>query len=666
MAVPRGLAVYKKKEGIITLTEDKKSLIWTPGTGAGPPVVSLAVASIAKVQQTPDSSPKVMLKVFENPRTDGGEAIPYLFHFTSPANARTEANAIKDLLSELIAQVRGADPSVPKPLTQANSSNGASSGGGGGGSSGSAAMTMASAANAKPSIARWFDDSSLMKDAELQQSLLKKDANLGQVYIEARQTKPESISDASFNTQFWSSRVGLLRAHAIELNQSKGTYNILSTIRPRVVDGELKLSLVKEQVQMIFQQHPLVRRIYNENVPKPLNEGEFWSRFFLSRLSKKLRGERIVETDGGADPLFDKYSEADNNMGFASKITASQVPHIIDIEANEENQGGFRGGNRKDVEMRPRKNVPIVRTLNSLSEKIMAEVAPTDGKLVAPLDGKDGPDDGTGVIDSTFQELALRDLTGEAETQKIALKVEKQNNFFQNQSQAQSEESKVYEKQAPGDVLFDLQSDFEIMDVDDDGTGGEGGSGGFDLHKAVGIDDESDSDAEGTGGATKKPARVGSRVARKLADNQIVEGLLKTRTETFGLDSDELSPMDIPPDITEKCKITTATSMEFLKQFWDAFLSGDAKRKEELAYHADSLKRSIARIEAIAEEAEVVRIKLDNQRKQDIREHYKKSGKKLRYIPVGGGKKAVDILMSTTVRPLKYALELYADELRKK
>lgn len=662
MAVPRGLAAYKKKEGIITLTEDRKSLIWTPGTGAGPPVVSLAVASIAKVQQTPDSSPKVMLKVFENPRTDQGEAIPYLFHFTSPANARTEANAIKDLLSELLAEARGTDPNIPKPLNQANGSNGAGSGGSG--VSGSAAMSMASAANAKPSISKWFDDTSLMKDADLQQSLLKKDANLSQVYIEARQTKPESISDASFNTQFWSSRVGLLRAHAIELNQSKGAYNILSTIRPRVVDGELKLSLVKEQVQMIFQQHPLVKRIYNENVPKPLNEGEFWSRFFLSRLSKKLRGERILENEGGADPLFDKYSEADNNMGFASKITASQVPHIIDIEANEEDQGGFKGGNRKDVEMRPRKNVPIIKTLNSLSEKIMAEVAPTDGKLVAPVDWKEGGNDvGTGVIDSTFQELALHDLMGEAETQKIALKVGEQNSFFQNQSQAKSEESKIYEKQAPADVLLDLQGDMEIMDIDDDGTGG-GGSGGVDLHKAIGIDDESDSEAEGAG-PTKKPAHVGSRVARKLADAQIVEGLLKTRTEMYGLDSDELSPMDIPPEMTQKCLITNATSVEFLKQFWDAFLSGDVKRKDEVAYHADAVKRSIERIGAIAEEAEVVRVKLDNQRKQDIREHYKKSGKKLRYIPVGGGKSAVNALFATTLGGLNHAREAYNNALRK-
>ncbi|KAK4214014.1 hypothetical protein QBC37DRAFT_284732 [Rhypophila decipiens] len=649
MAVPRGSASYKKKDGVITFTDDKKYLIWSPGAGTGPPVVSLAVASIGKVQQTPDTSPKVILKVFENPRTDDGEAIPYLFHYTSTTNARAEANAIRDLIAELLALARGDDPNIPKPLNQGTSSNGGSAGA-------SAAMSVASAANAKPSIARWFDDSTLMKDAELQLSLLKKDSSLSQVYVEARSTKPESISDAAFDAQFWSNRVGLLRAHAIELNQSKGAYNILSTIKPRVVDGELKLSLVKEQVQMIFQQHPLVKRIYNENVPKPLSEGDFWSRFFLSRLSKKLRGERILERDGGQDPLFDKYSEADNTMGFASKITASQVPHIIDVEANEENQGGFKRGNRQDVEMRPRKNVPIIRTLNSLSEKIMAEVAPTDGKLVVSAAAGGGGDDGDASLDNTFQELALRDLRDEAEMQKIALNVDKHNDFFQNQSSGISEESKMYAKQTPAEVMFDLQSDMEIMDKD--------ASGGADLQKLIGIDDDSDSDTEAPDGV-KKGAHVGSRAARKAATDQIFESLEKTKTEMYGLDTDELSPMDIPPDLTQKCLITNATSVEFVKQFWNSFLSGDAKRTEEVAYYADAVKRSIDRIGALAEEAEATRVKLDNQRKQDIKEHYKKSGKKLRYIPVRGGKNAVMAFFATTLAALNHAQGLYSSALKK-
>ncbi|KAK3315196.1 hypothetical protein B0H66DRAFT_564723 [Apodospora peruviana] len=631
MEVPRAKAAYKKKDGIITLTTDRASLIWSPGNGTGPPVVSLAVANITNLQKTPDSSAKVMLKVFEKPRTAEGDPLPYLFQFTSSDDPRAEANAIKDILSSILAETRGGDPSLPKPKQgDANGAAGAS-----------ASMSMASTANAKPPAVRWFDDDVLKKDYELQQSLLKKDASLNQMYTDARSTKPESISDATFNAQFWSTRVGLLRAHAIELNQKKGTYNVLSTIKPRTDNGELKLNLVKEQVQMIFHQHPLVKRIYNENVPK-LNESDFWSRFFLSRLSKKLKGERVSENES-ADPLFDKYSEADNTVGFNSRIMASQVPHIIDLEANEENQGGFKSGNRKDVEMRPRANVPIVKTLNSLSEKIMADVAPTDTDPSA-ADAADGLDD------NVYNELALRDLQADAENAGIALSVREQNRFLQShQTKAQSEEEFFYAKQVPADVLFDVQGDMETLD--DDGTGG------IDLHKGIGVDPDSDSEQET--GAVKKPAHVGSRAARKLADDQIFEGLARKRAEIYGLDSDDLSPMSIPPEIAQRCFITNATTAEFLKQFWGAFMSGDPSRMQELAYHFDSLKRSAERITALAEEAEMVRIALDNKRKQEIKEHFRATKKKLRYVPRGGGKNAVMALFEPSLAGLRSAQAVY-------
>lgn len=45
MAVPAGRTLYKKKDGILTLTPDQQTVTWTPNTG-GPPTVSLPVANI--------------------------------------------------------------------------------------------------------------------------------------------------------------------------------------------------------------------------------------------------------------------------------------------------------------------------------------------------------------------------------------------------------------------------------------------------------------------------------------------------------------------------------------------------------------------------------------------------------------------------------------------
>lgn len=645
MAIPRGRTTYKKRDGILTLTPDRDALIWTPMPATGPPTVSLALEKIMNLQQTPDGSAKVILRVIEKPKPsaeEGGPPSQFLFQFTSPTDARAEANSIRDLLSQLLAAARENDPNVPKPVGQPAANGDGASG----------AMSFASTVNAKPAPPKWFDDNLLKADTELQQSLMKDNEDLTKTYTDALAQKPDSIPDAVFNAQFWSTRVSLLRAHAIELNQKKGAYNVLSTIKPRTEDGQFKLSISSEQISMILQQHPLVRRIYNENVPK-LSESDFWSRFFLSKLSKKLRGERVTENDN-ADVIFDRYLEADNSFSFASRITAAQkVPHIIDLEANEENQGGFKGGNRKDVEMRPRKNIPIIKTLNSLSEKIMANVAPSDLDPSAP--------DGVADDARTIDELALRDLRTEAEASRIRLNVKSQNTFFSTQNE-QSDEAKLFQKQVPTEVLFEVHADLETLDDD--------GSGGIDLHKGIGVDSESESDAEPH--TQKPPAAVGSHAARKRAQGQILDGMRKRRSEALTThhlvgattSTTDEPPMGLPADLFQRCTLTNATTTEFLKQFWSCYLSGadTPSRADELAYHAESLRRSGARVEALAAEAEQARHQVIVARRREIKQVYERTGKKLRWQPPGGGRDAVMALFEATSGALGRALEVYKGE----
>lgn len=580
-----------------------------------------------------------MLKIFEKSNLSV-EPVSYLFHFNSPdpVEARQEANALKDLLSKLITETRSKDPSVPQPRVE----NGDQAANGGGGAS--AAMSFASTANAKPASARWFDDNQLKGDIELQQALLKSDASLNKTYMDARATKPDSISDAAFNAQFWSTRTNLLRAFAIETHQKKGAYNVLSTLKARTEDGELKLTITLEQVQMIFNTHPLVKRIYNEHVgpPPKLNDSQFWARFFLSRLSKKLRGERVSENDI-ADAIFDKYDENDDIVGFSSKIMQSHVPHIIDIEGNEENQGGFKGGNQKDIEMRPRANIPIVKTLNSLSEKIMANVAPSDNLQADPA----APEE-----ESTYRELALRDLQGDVEENRIILRVSEQSQFFSSQKDQQSADAEVYAKQVPSDVLFDIQADIDTLEGD--------GAGGIDLHAGIGAD-ESDSDDEG---GSPRPPHVGSRAARAAAQEQILASVRQRAAELYGATGGAAtadSPLGLPTSIAERCYLTNATTIEFLQQFWRAFLSGDPDRAGELAYLVEALGNSQRRIEAVADDAERARDEAIAERRREIRDHFARTGKKIRWKAdsVGGGRAAVMQLMSSTVNSLKKAQAEY-------
>ncbi|KAK8106838.1 BSD domain-containing protein [Apiospora kogelbergensis] len=631
MAIPRGTAAYKKKDGILTVTDDQKSIIWTPQANpGGPPGITLAISNVTNLQQTPDTAAKVMLKIFEK-AAEGAEPVSYLFHFNSATDPRGEANVLKDLLSRLLAEYKANDPSVPRPAGAAGS--------------GSGSMAFASAVNSKPSSARFFDDAQLKMDIELQQSLMKTDRSLHQMYMEGRSTKPDSMSDAIFNMQFWSTRINLLRAHAIERSQKKGPYNVLATVKPIIEQSTepdkpntMKLNITVEQVRMIFDQHPLVKRIYNENVP-PLSEGEFWERFFLSKLSKLLRGERATGLEA-TDRVFDKYDEYEDITAFSSKLLSQHVPHIIDIEGNEENQGGSKGGNRKDHEMRPRgrADVPIIPTLNSISGKMLANVSAADN----------GPSDtaGSGEI---YNQLALRDLRAEADESKIILNIKEQSQFFSNQANATSAADEIFAKQNPSKLLKQVQGDLALLRDD--------GAGGVDFQASLGINDESDSDDDDK----KKKAHVGSRAARKGAQKQILESILQRRAQMFGHSSDETTPMGLPTEIAAKCNLTHATTMEFLHQFWSAFLSGDPDRAAELGYLLESLKRSKERINVVAAEAQKARDQEIEGKKEEIRQIYQRTGKKrkLNANAVRGGKDAVVKLMGPVVKSLDTAIAAY-------
>ncbi|CRK32468.1 hypothetical protein BN1723_014633, partial [Verticillium longisporum] len=129
MAVPSGRAAFKKKDGVLTLSADQMHVTWTPWPGTGTPTVSLPLPNIANLQQTPDTAAKVMLRIIEK-APDATEQTPYSFHFTSP-DARAEANAVKDVLSKLLQDLRSGDPNLPKPASSTGTPNANGEGNGG-------------------------------------------------------------------------------------------------------------------------------------------------------------------------------------------------------------------------------------------------------------------------------------------------------------------------------------------------------------------------------------------------------------------------------------------------------------------------------------------------------------------------------------------------------
>ncbi|MCJ1356568.1 MAG: RNA polymerase II transcription factor B subunit 1 [Icmadophila ericetorum] len=632
MAPPRGFAAYKKKDGTLAVSTNGQSVLWTPTAPPGSkPAVTLAVSTITNLQQTPASSAKVMLKIFAQP--PGAEAIDtHVFTFTSAQNARSEADAIKVVLTEAIqaSKTGGAIPAAPS---------------GGDGKSTSAAMAIARAVSSVPGAGRdadsWYDDSKLKGDVALQQSLLKANLTLSKTFMESLRTKPDSISNSQFTSQFWSSRVHLLRAHAIEKNQTRGAYNVLSTIKPKTIDNVLRLSVSKEQIQLIFNQYPLVKRVYDENVPN-LSEDVFWSRFFQSRLFKKLKGERISDADP-TDPTLDKYLQYDDDAERAQRLLASHVPHIIDMEGNEANNSQ-RKGNQPDLTMRPTsvEKVPIIRTLNSLSEKIMSHVRPSDVDPSQPI----------GMDEETFNSLALRDLQGAAEESRIILNIKDQSRFFSTTDQdSVSADALLYAKKEPQQVLQLLRVDLATLGSD------------IDLETAIGVKEDSDSEDD----EPNKKGHVGSKASLRAATAQMFAAISGQRVQNDDLapSSSSSSTFDLSPSIYDRLQLVHATTTEFLSHFWGAFLSGDPSRADECEKLVETLDRAMDRMKVVADDAEAERMKEVGRLKQHVLDHYARTKKKLKFDPesVKGGAKAVMQLLGPTIEAVGVASGKYREAL---
>ncbi|KAI1612808.1 transcription initiation factor TFIIH subunit H1 [Exophiala viscosa] len=626
MAPPQGQTAYKKQPGTLAISKDRKSVSWTPAQppDAAPNLV-LSAANITNLQQTPESSAKVMLKIFAQ-APGQTEAVAHVFTFTSKDDPRNEANAIKDALANVIQAQKAAQ----------NAAAAVSSGGQ------SAAMTIANAiAGGGRAGNLWEDDERLLSDVNLQQSLLREDPDLQKTFHEARSLKPESISNTQFTAQFWSSRVNLLRAHALAQNQGKGKYNVFSEVRRE--DGGRLLNLTNEQIRAIFEQYPVVRLIHDELVPhgkevdpkKVRDDVDFWSRFFQSQLYMKLRGLKIDPTRDARDKFLDveEYLNHPDVTGLRITSTEMHIPKFIDLEGNEENHSQ-RKGNRPDNELRATAldKAPIIRKLNALSEKIMATVRPSDVDSSAPI----------GMTEATYEQLRLRDLAGDPEQERIILNIRDQSRFFSDNSSGQDGtngiDSNPFRKLDPARAIEDINDDLsKHFSQPDNGV--------------IPIDQYEDEDMEMDDESSQ--AQTGS----SLATNHILSLIQAHRDQT----SEIPQASGLSTAIYDRLTITQATTNEFLRQFWNAFLSGDSARANEIASLVESLNKAFDRINLIADDAEAERQEHIRSQEHAVEERFRRTGRRHRvdYDAIKGGGAVVKQLLGPVITSLGTAVQRY-------
>ncbi|KAJ4359593.1 RNA polymerase II transcription factor B subunit 1 [Didymosphaeria variabile] len=633
-------AQYKKKDGKITISADSRTVSWK--ANGGDLAVDVEIAAITNLQQTPATSAKASIKiVVQQPdQTDN-----HTFTFTSAA-ARDNQQSITAVLRKCIedAKAKAAAPiaapaaATPTPVPD----NGGAS----------AAMTIAQTLVGTPKEEDSYDNAKLLGDIALQRSLLNSNPALRHRFDQALRDKPDTISIIQFSNQFWATRVHLLRSHAVENTQGAGTYNVLSVVKPYLdKEGKVKLDVSKEQIVLIFAQHPLVKKVYNENVP-PLSEGDFWSRFFHSRLLKKLRGERIKENIDTVDPKLDKYLNFNESANDAPQLLVPSVPRFLDVEGNEQNHSQ-RLGNRPDLSMRPATNekVPILRVLNRMSEKMMAEVPPSDGA------GRHGP---AGMDEETYNQLQLRDLQRAADDNRIVLKLQDQSRFFSaGQGVHTSSSAATYAKRTPAQALSVVQQEIRSIGAS------QAQNGGINLQFLAGVEDESSSDDEPD---VKKKPKVGSRSSRADATSQIVKAIRQRQrhgddylSSQAAVSSEQARQLGISESVLDNLAMAHNTTVEFLHYFWAVYYSGDAERANEVAKLIETLDKSLDRIKAVADTAEADRAAQIQRRQRDNDEYTQRTGRKRKFDPnsIKGGSKAVHGLVEPLVRAINAARQQY-------
>ena len=534
MSLVSGAAIHKKKVGVVTIYEDRTPSILQWRAADDPTVVEFELSTIQHLQATAATSEKMMLKIITK-KSDADEPVNYLFSF----NNRLVMDNVKEALQQTVARHKSA-------LQAAQSQS-------------------STPAPEKPLINTTFLDEALntkklLGNHQLQQKLLLENKELMSTFKEA------VINQGLEASEFWQTRVHLLRAFALSNSQKKGPYNVLSKIKTTATsDNQVNVSVTREKIHAIFEQYPVVRKAYDDNVPR-LSEGEFWSRFFSSKLLMKLKGERIA-TNLRGDVILDKYINMDIDFEkHEDESLLHKVNKTIDVEGNQEDDS-TKLGNAPDITMKPNalpETVSAMRSMNRLSHKMMNSLELEYSRQATPDLQKTKEE---AELDRIREELMIKDLEPEkqAEYAKISLKPDI------DQKQQTKQVSRQEFIQYTQNLKRQLDEEFDLHEV-------------YSPSKRPSIEKATESILQSVR-LNSKQSKQSWQVYRTLEEQEHHEV------------EDETDP-NFDKDTLESIRITHATSVEFLRHFWLHFNSGDPSQASTLNNLYKSLRKSYERIDS--------------------------------------------------------------------
>lgn len=332
--VVSGACVVSKLSGMVHIREDETPLVIEWIAIDQLKKVTIPLSKLFNLQASKETTPKLMLKLYYkviDAATNEEKDKDIKLTFSN----RPTMNNIKDTLQAILARLRTTIKDTPTPTptatptpiptntTSALASTSASTsatttntagvvnsnstsapinppvnGSNGGGPSGFDFTTSKS-----------LSDENLLKNHQLQQKLLFEDKALRDKFTQA------VINFKLSPTTFWQSRLNQLRTFALTISQHRGPYNVLSTIKPVATsDNQVNVNVTRDTIREIFETYPIIKKLFDDLVPAKFPEGEFWSRFFNSKLFRRLRGDRINNSNERGDVVLDKYLYVDQDF----------------------------------------------------------------------------------------------------------------------------------------------------------------------------------------------------------------------------------------------------------------------------------------------------------------------------------------------------------------
>jgi transcription initiation factor TFIIH subunit 1 len=518
--------------------------------------INIPLNSLSKLQASKDSSPKMMLKVFYKV-DDKEESIKLTF------SNRPTMNNIKDSLQTIVAR----HSTVIKDATPGS---GAGSRAGTPSTPSSSGQEGNNLSFSKPDS---LSDASLLKNLDLQQKLLVEDRELRNIFTEAVINHKLPIST------FWSTRLNQLRTFALTISQHRGPYNVLSTIKPVASsDNQVNVTVTHDTINEIFETYPIIKKAYTELVPLKVDTREFWSRFFNSKLFRRLRGDKINNNNSRGDIVLDKYLYIDQDfveqeeqaskqqkLNDSSSIKLSvvetkknlpKVNKFLDLLGNEEDNSQ-KLGNKPDLTMRftdeefllnnrgsaapqhkENEMIVLMKNMNKLSSKMISVSDET-----TTVDSNHSPDALSVAETNEYEEeLNLHDLNDVEDLHYIKLHIE---------------------------------SNLEIKDQELAAENPTNTTGSSQEIKAYLLQNQFNPSEEGIA--------LTDTYVSKTADiektNQEITMLIKQNFRTFRLlskdQNDDEATNIVPDSVSQEIISFNITIVEFLSHFWKLFLNGN-------------------------------------------------------------------------------------------